>query len=221
MEPTESSKPTEPKQSTESKETPKKLHILTKWFNTTVLGVVIIDLFAILLVTPEWNIFAALFAIHFMYFWVYIVHMSLHWFYNNDILRWMNTHLMYHHQDKDCKFLDRRTELFFEFFTDMAMCLSPLFIQYVSGLWFVPPSIILLYGFIYTSVHMINYSIYGSDTHRRHHEDPTKNFGVDAIDHLFGTNYDETMEDMMPFTFNAIFAAAGVYILKQYIGWKD
>jgi hypothetical protein len=217
-EPTERTEPTEP---TEPTKPPKKLHVLTQWFNKTLLGLVITDLFAVLLVTPEWNVFAAIIGMHIMYFWVYATHMILHWLYNNDILNWMNTHLMYHHQYKDCKFLDRRTELFFEFFTDMGMCLSPLLIQYVTGVWLIPPSIVLFYGFTYTSIHTINYSIYGTETHRRHHKDPTKNFGADAMDHLFGTNYDETMEDIMPFTFNAMFAAAAVYMLKQYIGWKD
>jgi len=202
-------------------EKPLKQHVITQFFNKTLLGLAITDLFAVLLVTPEWNPFAALIAMHIMYFWVYVVHMGLHWLYDNDILKWMNTHLMYHHQDKDCKFLDRRTELFFEFFTDMGMCLSPLVIQYVTGIWLVPPSIVLLYGFTYTSIHMINYSIFGADTHRNHHKDPTKNFGADGMDHLFGTNYDDSMEDIMPYTFNAMLAAAAVYMLKQYIGWKD
>jgi hypothetical protein len=80
---------------------------------------------------------------------------------------------------------------------------------------FIPTILIVYYGIIYVSVHIINYSLcHASPKHVLHHHtcDPaaaaaaddttkptktaTKNYGPDTIDHLFGTNDDDTFENL-------------------------
>ena len=84
--------------------------------------------------------------------------------------------------------------------------LSILALQYITGIWIVPVWIVVFYAIVWTSTHIINYSIVGSETHRNHHRHVHTNFGPDTMDHLFGTNYDDTMEDIAPVALNAIIA---------------
>ena len=56
------------------------------------------------------------------------------------------------------------------------------------------------YGFIYVSVHIINYSLFhASPEHVIHHNSSNSskiyNFGPDLIDHIFYTNYSNTFEN--------------------------
>jgi len=100
------------------------------------------------------------------------------------------------------------------------MSFSLLFLQWLSGLWIVPISVIVFYAVTYTSVHIINYSIIGSETHRNHHKDTTTNYGPDTLDHIFGTSYDDTYEDLMPISLNAVGAFVFVSCLKHHFNWK-
>jgi hypothetical protein len=135
------------------------------------------------------------------------------------ILGMLNTHWQFHHQHN--KLLDRRLELFIELLTDIFMNFTLLIIQWYLGIWFVPFSIILYNALLYTSVHIINYSIIGSETHKKHHLNHDTNFGPDTMDQIFSSSEDGELEDMTPIIINTSIACGVVYFLKQHYGWAD
>ena len=65
---------------------------------------------------------------------------------------------------------------------------------------FIPTILIVYYGIIYVSVHVINYSIFHlGKNHRNHHLDQTQkcNFGPDPLDHLLNSNCNSNYENLM------------------------
>lgn len=101
------------------------------------------------------------------------------------------------------------------------MSFTVLVLQWLTGIWVVPISVILLYAFTYTSTHIINYSIFGSDIHRKHHQNMNTNYGPDTLDHMFGTSNDGKFEDLTPISLNAIGSFVIVYLLKEHFHWKN
>jgi len=97
----------------------------------------------------------------------------------------------------------------------------PIWLQAVTGFHFIPTSIVLLGSFMWISIHMINYSILGSETHSRHHMDTTVNYGPDVLDHLYGTNYDHTHEDTTYYVINAMGSAIAVLYLKHFLQYTE
>lgn len=168
---------------------------------------------------PDRSIIQILFGLGLAHWWVYIIHRGLHDLPRSGIIGTLNTHWVYHHQTS--KLLDRRIELGLEMITDLGMNFSIMPLQWLTAVWFVPFSIVLFFGLTYTSVHIINYSIIGSATHKAHHKNLDTNFGPDPMDHLFSTNDDETHEDLTPMMINAAVCFAGVYLLKRAYGWSD
>jgi sterol desaturase/sphingolipid hydroxylase (fatty acid hydroxylase superfamily) len=183
------------------------------------LSIVSAAAFAILLASPEAGIFQSVLGLTIMYFWVYFVHRSLHFLPTEGPFRYLNTHWIFHHQP--LKLLPRPVELLIETLNDMTMSFSLLFIQYMTGIWIVPLSIILFYAIWYTSVHIINYSIIGSQVHRDHHKNVGTNFGPDVIDHIFGTNHEQTKEDLILLSPNMVISFGMIYALKQCVDWID
>lgn len=149
-------------------------------------------------------VFIGVFLVH---GWVYFVHRGLHVAHTAGILDFINTHMVYHHQSE--KTIPRYLELFYEGLTDLGMNLSLIAVQWLIGIELIPTPIILLFALTYSSIHIINYSIVGSTFHRRHHTSLDKNYAPDAMDHLFGTNYNEEFEDLNPTCLNII----GVFTL--------
>jgi sterol desaturase/sphingolipid hydroxylase (fatty acid hydroxylase superfamily) len=187
------------------------------WLNKYGISIVSAGAFAILLASPEAGIVQSILSLSIMYFWVYFVHRALHFLPTEGPLRYLNTHWIFHHQP--LKLLPRSVELCLETINDMVMSLSVLAIQYITGIWLVPPSIILFYALWYTSVHIVNYSIIGSPVHRDHHKNVGTNFGPDVIDQMFGTNHEPTKEDLIPLSPNMVIAFAIVFALKQCVHW--
>lgn len=175
--------------------------------------------FATVATYPDAGFFRTMIGLSIMYFWVYFVHRALHFLPTEGPLRYLNTHWIFHHQP--LKILPRWFELFLEAINDMGMSLSFLVVQYITGTRFVPLSLILFYGIWFTSVHIVNYSIIGSQVHRDHHKNVGTNFGPDVIDQMFGTNHEATREDLMLLSPNIIISFAIVYVLKQYFHWID
>jgi sterol desaturase/sphingolipid hydroxylase (fatty acid hydroxylase superfamily) len=161
---------------------------------------------------PERGLINATFGIVFMYFWVYFVHRSLHLLPN-----WATTHMSFHHAAADAKPLPRWLELVFETATDAGMNLALLVVQWVAGYQLVHPLIVVFFTLTYMSAHIINYSICGSETHRIHHTELNKNFGPDTVDHIVGTNFDESFEDMTPIMFNAACSFVIIGYIKDVV----
>lgn len=158
------------------------------------------------------QIFIGVFLVH---GWVYFVHRGLHVIHAAGVFDFLNTHMVYHHQTN--KTIPRYLELFYEGLTDLSMNLSLIPLQWLLGIELIPVPVILLFALTYSSIHIINYSIVGSTFHRRHHETLDKNYAPDAMDHLWGTNYNEEFEDLNPTCLNIIGVVTVLYVLKHYI----
>ena len=181
---------------------------------TNALTMCVLLAFSVLLSSPERSPFAAVLGLFVIYGWVYFVHRGLHML-PTSIL---NPHVYFHHQHD--KTIDRRVELCIETANDLFMSFSLLLVQNLVGLHLVPTSVVVFYGLLYTSVHIVNYSIFGSETHRNHHRRMLTNYGPDTLDHLFGTSTDGIWEDLSPITMNAVVVAPLVLGLKEVFDWK-
>jgi hypothetical protein len=182
-------------------------------------AVLLIWLAAILIVYPDRDIFQIIFGVFFVQFWSYFVHRLGHEMPTDGIIGMFNTHWHFHHQPT--KILPRGVELFIEGLTDVFLNFTLLIIQLVTGVMFVPFSIILLNAIIYTSIHIVNYSIIGSPTHKKHHLNHNTNFGPDTWDHIFSSSEDGEIEDLTHICFNTVVAFVVVLALKRHFGWID
>jgi hypothetical protein len=132
--------------------------------------------------------------------YIYFGHRLIHTFSNKNIIY----HTAFHHSNP--KVITSKTlELAVETVGELLSFIGvPMLFQYVFSFQLIHPLIIVFISLVYVSVHIINYSIFGSETHSRHHKDPSVNFGPDFYDHLFGTNYDSTCENMLPMYINIV-----------------
>lgn len=179
----------------------------------------IIWICSIFLAYPDRNLIQITIGVMFVEFWIYFIHRLGHSMPKDGVLGMLNTHWQFHHQHH--KLLDRRVELIIEMFTDLAMNFTLLGIQWLTGVWFVPLSIILYHALAYTSVHIINYSMIGSETHKKHHLNHDTNYGPDTMDHIFASSEDGELEDMTPILINAVVGFVIVLYLKNTYGWTD
>lgn len=183
-------------------------------------AVLLIWLAAILLAYPDRSIIQIIIGVIFVQFWSYFIHRLGHDILPTDgFFGMFNTHWNYHHRPN--KILPRSIELCIEGITDLFLNYTLLFIQLATGVMFVPFSVILLNAIIYVSIHIINYSIIGSPTHKKHHLNHNTNFAPDTWDHIFSSSEDDEIEDLTPICINTVIAFCIVFALKRYCGWID
>ena len=173
----------------------------------------VLTTFAVL-VSPRspWVAIAGLFI---AFAWIYFVHRAVHLLPTSGPISYLNPHVFFHH-DHD-KSIDRRLELFMETINDTLMNLSLIPFQWLLGVQIVPTSVIVYHAITYVSVHIFNYSVVGSPTHRNHHKHMYTNYGPDPMDHIFGTSTYGVLEDLMPVTMNACFGALATLALNRYV----
>lgn len=144
----------------------------------------------------------------FIWYWAYFIHRLYHILPCTGIFRYINIHLSLHHAHE--KVMPRALELALETFQN-AIWFGILYVlQELSDIHIVPTSIIVFSVLVYTSVHIINYSVFGSEKHRLQHLHPDTNFGPDFLDHVFGTNSDPEFENMAHFIPNSILASLAI-----------
>lgn len=153
--------------------------------------------------------------------WLYWSHRMLHWIPLNSNSLYPVFHIWGHHGSPK-PITNRTLELIAETVWEVFFWVFlPIWLQHVSGIHIIPTSIVLLGSFMWISIHIFNYSIFGSETHSRHHKDVTVNYGPDIVDHLFGTNYDHTHEDTTYYVINAMFSAVAVLYLKHSLHYTE
>jgi hypothetical protein len=133
-----------------------------------------------------------------LYYYSYFIHKLFHF-----IPECSSIHLYFHHNNEK-NIIINNLNLFIELLTNIGFFAIFYYIQKFFGNIF-PVIIIFYYGFIYTSVHIINYSIFhSSKAHLMHHKtsnndiavgEKTCNYGPDLVDHIFQTNYDDNFEN--------------------------
>ena len=145
-----------------------------------------------MLLTPSASLVAMCVGAMLVQLWVYLVHRGVHLL--PDVIAPLNTHVTYHHEPPP-KSIHRVLELVLEFALDMSMILSLWGVQWLTGLTVVPTAMILLFALAYSSVHLIQYSLLGSEIHRIHHEREVYNYSPDSVDYMFGTKYGDDLEN--------------------------
>jgi len=128
----------------------------------------------------------------------YLIHRFLH-----SIQFEYKLHMKYHHshnkdeiKDKNYKLIQIRN-LIIETLVNIGFFVLFYIIKVCLRIDFIKPILIFYVGFIYVTMHNINYSIFHlSKIHVNHHKYKNKNFGPDAFDHLFNTNIDKKYENL-------------------------
>lgn len=121
----------------------------------------------------------------------------------------VNPHILMHHKHK---FLPRWLELCIESTYPFIVC----FIVYHLTNQYFSKSIILAVPMLYDVVHILDYSILGSDTHRQHHLLGKCNYEPIFMDVMFGTRCDVTLpyENKNHQVIHSILVVSFVLILK-------
>lgn len=80
--------------------------------------------------------------------------------------------------------------------------------------------VIALWGFMYATIHNINYVLFPSNTHILHHVDKTTNYGIDIWDIIFNTKFDGDMslnklENINHYAINTIILTAIILVVMK------
>ena len=163
---------------------------MKKFLRNQFLTGMILILVGIYLVRKKISPIHSFLAIFGLYYYSYFVHKAYHY-----IPEQINPHMI-HHKNKS---ISRIINLTIECLTDTSFFVILYFFQKFIGYKVFPDILILYYGIIYVSVHIINFSIFGNKNHEKHHNEKEKkycNYGPDPIDHIMSTNCDNNWEDM-------------------------
>jgi sterol desaturase/sphingolipid hydroxylase (fatty acid hydroxylase superfamily) len=169
--------------------------------------------FIFLLTYKKYSPIVITLSIFFVCLYSYFYHVIAH-----KIPRQFNIHTLFHHNHKDNeKQINFIINLIIETFFNIFLFYIIYKAQQIMNVNYIPNIIIFFIGLLYTSVHIINYSIFHLDqAHVLHHlsnNDKTCNFGFDALDHLFGTNCNNKYENMCHFIPNILLT----FLITYYV----
>ena len=141
-----------------------------------------------------------------LYLYAYLNHICLH-----IIPKMMNIHLFIHHTPTKSN-LYHSINLILEAIVDLLVFYFIYYLQYTMKANYIPNIMIFFYALLYTSIHIINYSIFHLDeSHVLHHSTNSKNnnkndcnFWPDTLDHLLSTNCDNRYENMYHYIPNVL-----------------
>ena len=132
----------------------------------------------------------------------------------------MDFHDIVHH---DTKINKQPLNIFYEVVNNFLIQGGLVYAVYIASRY-VEPEMFLLWAFMYTTIHHINYSIIGSKEHREHHENKFINYGLDIWDVIFNTKPNpnpeekegekgEEPEDFNHIIFNLLIGLAILYFI--------
>lgn len=132
-------------------------------------------------------------------FYSYFIHRLYH---HLPIPAMLNIHMGLHHKaDQNDTPLKRAVNLLLEAGSNIVWIFGLFYgVQRVLKVHYVPNIVILYYGVIYVTMHIVNYSMFhAAPEHVAHHtttdELNTRNYGPDLVDHLFSTNSSPEFEN--------------------------
>jgi len=196
------------------------LHLLLKeklpsiFYNQFIPGYIIFIL-GIILTYKKYSPLVTGVSMAILYFYSYFIHKLFHYL---PII--MNIHLNFHHNhSENKKIMYKYLNLVVELFSNIMFFVIFYYIQKVLGLNFVPEILIFYYGFIYVSIHIINYSIFhSSEAHILHHVNSSSieknkncNYGPDLVDHIFFTNCNKNIENYNHIIINTLLSFLFTY----------
>lgn len=152
-------------------------------------------IFGLLLGYKKYSPLLIMISITILYYYSYFIHRLFH-----NFPKFMNIHMKFHHNKNNKNIVMKYINLLIELITNIMFFVIFYFVQKLFFTNFVPEIYIFYYGFIYVSVHIINYSLFhAAPEHIIHHDscDSAKvyNYGPDLIDHIFNTNYSKNFEN--------------------------
>ena len=180
---------------------------------------IIIQLLAVVIINAytDKNIALSLFTIIFVQFWSYISHIFSH---SQYILNFMKLHHFHHKPEISNQPYYVCIELYANliFSGGIILIILNLFNQRYFGTQykFFNYYIILLWSFIYSSYHLINYHFLDIETHINHHKyEGTTNFAPDWWDIIFETKREkDAIENANSSIINVIISTIVVLLLK-------
>jgi len=171
-----------------------------------------------LLALPKYSYVSAFIQSILILLWSYKGHVYAHdvscqWPFNI-----LNTHVYIHHKKEVSipKWFELLIEAFFNFLGFMIIVIF----QEISGIKLFSTSLVLGAAFLYVTIHVLDFSIFGNDIHKKHHEQTFCNYDPSFLDVLFDTRCDPDE----PYTVSgyeipqALFAFSLAYIIKKK--WK-
>ncbi len=78
--------------------------------------------------------------------------------------------------------------------------------------------ILFAWSILYATIHNVNYNIITPICHIQHHLNEKTNYGIDFMDILFGSKYDDVPEEMNHASLNVILILLFIIFIKDY--WK-
>lgn len=190
--------------------------ILPNYFNNQFIPSFMVIVLGLLLGYKKYSPLLILLSITILYYYSYFIHRLFHNFPN-----FINIHMKFHHDKENNKNIFMKYfNLLIELLINIMFFVIFYFIQKVFSINIVPEIYIFYYGFIYTSVHIINYSLFHtSPEHVIHHDSCNNmkvyNYGPDLIDHIFKTNYSNKFENYTHLIPNILIAFLITYYLYK------
>ena len=187
---------------------------LFKFFYYQSIVLFIMFIFIYILTYKKHSVIIVYLSVLFLFLYEYFYHVFFHMI----IPKSLNVHLLFHHNHK-------HNENLIPYIINLTVeGMSNLFIFYVLyelqnilNLEIIPNIIIFYMGLLYTSIHVINYSIFHLDeSHVLHHLSTDKkpcNYGPDVLDHLFGTNCNKRYEDFCHIIPNILL----IFLITYYV----
>jgi hypothetical protein len=149
-----------------------------------------------------------------LYLYAYLNHICLH-----IIPKMLNVHLLIHHTPTESN-LVHSINLILETIVDLLVFYFIYYLQYAMHVNYIPNIIIFFYALLYSSIHIINYSIFHLDkSHVLHHATNNSNnkkdcnFWPDTLDHLLSTNCDNRYENMYHYIPNILI----IFLITYYV----
>jgi len=87
-------------------------------------------------------------------------------------------------------------------------------------LQYMDTSVIVIWGMAYVTVHNINYILFPSTTHVKHHLNKNNNYGIDLWDIMFGTKYQDDITDIENINHYAINLILCTVCVSLWLLWK-
>lgn len=128
------------------------------------------------------------------------------------------THTNYHHLEKKNMFIDVILETLVNLFIYGMLLFYIILYYFFPKQKIISGKVVLMYALFYTSIHIINYTIFESSIHKKHHLELDNNnricnLGPDFMDKLFSTHCDMEYENTNKYTINLLI----IFMILLYI----
>ena len=138
-----------------------------------------------LLALPKYSYANGLLQTTALLLWSYAGHVIAHKLASANILDTINPHVFLHH--KKSIDLPRWLELLIETIVNFFSFFIIIILQKIFNLKIFSTSLVLGAAFLYITVHILDFSIFGNEDHKLHHEKELCNYDPEFLDTLFNT----------------------------------